>query len=121
MTTNRPDIRSQTTSKEAYASFTDTVNALNSLRREDNLWVDPSGIDTEYGDFVLHAKIGDRWFETEGQVYQCGLGYYRVSADYAIWQAPVVWNGPRTAWDDGTNESLLREFVAFVLEAVKTS
>lgn len=112
---------SQVTSKEAYASFADTVNALNSLRHEDNLRVDSSGIDKEYGDFVLHFKLGDRWHVTEGQVYQCGLGYYCVSVDETIWQAPVIWNGPRAAWDDSTNESLLREFVAFVLEVLEMS
>lgn len=111
----------QIMSKEAYASFTDTVNALKSLRREDNLRVHSDGIDEEYGDFVLHFKRGDRWDVTEGQVYQCGLGYYCVSIDETIWRAPVVWNGPRAAWDDSTNESLLREFVVFVLEVLEMS
>lgn len=111
----------QTTSMEAYASFTDTVNTLNSLGHEDRLRVDSSGIDAEYGDFVLHFKCGDKWRVTEGQVYQCGLGYYCVSIDETIWQAPVVWNGPRAAWDTSTNESLLREFVVFVLEVLEMS
>jgi hypothetical protein len=39
-------IKPQTTSKEAYASLTETVNALRSLRHEDNLRVDSSPIVT---------------------------------------------------------------------------
>lgn len=111
----------QTTYKAMYASFADTVNALNSLRHEDNLRVHSDGIDEEHGDFVLHFKRGDKWDVIDGQVYQCGLGYYCVSIDETIWRAPVVWNGPRAVWDDSTNESLLREFAAFVLEVLKMS
>lgn len=111
----------QTMSKEAYASFTDTVNALKSLRNEDKLRVHSDGVDEEYGDFVLLFKLGDKWNVTEGRVYQCGLGYYCVSVDETIWRAPVVWNGPRADWDDSTNESLLREFVTFVLEVLEMS
>lgn len=113
--------KSKIADRESYASFSDTVNALNSLRRDDNLRVDSSGIDEEYGDFVLHYKCDDVWRVTEGQVYQCGHGYYCVSVDDTIWRAPVVWNGPRAVWDDGTNDSLLREFVAFVLEVLEMS
>ena len=109
----------QTTSLEAYASFTDTVNALSSLGHKDRLRVDPAGIDTEHGDFLLYFECGDKWYMTDGRVYRCGLGYYCVSIDDTIWQAPVVWNGPRAAWDTSTNESLLREFVAFALEVLE--
>lgn len=113
--------QSQTTSKASYASFPATVHALNSLRFKDGLRVDSSGIDEEYGDFLINYKRGDGWHVTEGRIYQCGLGYYCVSIEETIWQAPVVWNGPRAVWDDGTNESLLREFVTSVLEALRIS
>lgn len=110
---------SKTMSNEAYASFPETAKALASLNlHKDGLQVGSAWLDEKYENFMLYYKREGELVTTEGRVYQCGLGYYCVAIDDTIWCAPVVWNGPRAAWDESTNESMLRDFVAHVLEAL---
>lgn len=71
-----------------------------------------------------------------GRIYRCGNGYHCVSVwdvptmlrtasrlrepvDDAmkIWAAPIVWDGPRAAWDTQTGDQLLNSFVEAVASA----
>lgn len=82
---------------EAWASKEATLAALTALgfiqtvtdddvREDDNVFLD-SPKEDPFGPVV------------QVLAYRCRLGYWCVAADLDGFQAPVVWNGPRTDWD----------------------
>lgn len=115
-------------SREFYATKEATVSALISLSTDKHGVALHRLVDQD-GCFEISVRISnDDWSDDEfdledrlvfaydevrsGRVYTCGLGYCCVVVDDDIWQAPIVWAGPRATWDTETEGNLLSRFVA---------
>lgn len=105
-----------------FATFAATINALKRLNLGmHNLCIQPNGVNTKTGMFVLNRRTDTGWAEAIGHVYECPLGYHCVVVERNIWGAPIVWNGPRAPWDTSTDEDTLTEFAAHVHKALTSA
>jgi hypothetical protein len=92
---------------EAYATLKDTIAALSSLGFI-HFEVD--------GQHYMDSSREDAWGGPVAQLYlyKCGYGYYCVevnAVEVSGFSAPVVWSGPRAAWDQSNP---LDEFVKWL-------
>lgn len=102
-----------------FATLAATVDALGKLNMEEHgLVFRLHSLDVETGELFLDYKAEAGQRETVGRIYESRNGYCCVAVDGDIWQAPVVWNGPRASWDTSTNAELLAEFAACIHHAL---
>lgn len=109
-------------STAAFATFEATASALSKLDpRGHGLRLQFDSVDKDTGEFILDHKTDTGWYQVTGRIYECGLGYHCVVVDDDIWQAPIVWNGPRASWDTTTDAGTLALFAVHVREVLASS
>lgn len=110
-----------TESRAEFATFAATVDALRKLNMEEHsLVLRPDSLDVKTGEFFLDCEVEAGRRETVGRIYKCRIGYHCIVVDEDVWQAPIVWNGPRASWDASTDAETLTEFAASVRKALTT-
>lgn len=111
-----------TESSAGFATFAATADALGKLNiGEHGLFVQLNSLDIETGEFYLDYKTETGIRETVGRIYECGGGYHCVAVCGDIWQAPIVWSGPRAPWDTSTDKDTLTNFATLVCKALTSA